>query len=155
MYSGGELYGFGGVALVWLLLLTYLYWKERGYLRRLFPKDEEKDIRHKLSEITELVHDFAQERQILAKNFQEFKDKSLGFVKRIEIMRYNPYGDTGGDQSFTIVFLDGKQTGFLLTSLHSRAGTRVYTKEIKKGESDLELSKEERVVLKRAIQEND
>ncbi len=42
--------------------------------------------------------------------------------------------------------------GVLITSLHSRAGTRTYLKNIKKGESELELSKEEKSVLSEALE---
>lgn len=155
MYPVGDLNVLGLVMLIWLIALTFFYWKERVYLQKLFPQGEDKDIRNKLKEVTEIISGFTKEKQVLTRSLQEFRRESLGFVSKVEIMRYNPYGDTGGDQSSTIVFLDGKLNGFLLTSLHSRAGTRVYTKVIAKGESDLELSKEEEIVLKKAIQKYD
>jgi len=76
------------------------------------------------------------------------------YQKRVWVIykKYNPYNDTGGDQSFSLVLLDGKLNGTILTSLHSRSGTRIYAKVIKKGESELDLSKEEKEVLKKAIQ---
>src|SRR5437870_770055 len=50
--------------------------------------------------------------------------------QKISIVRFNPFGDTGGDQSFAIAVLDGHDSGYVLTSIHGRQGTRVYVKPI-------------------------
>ena len=57
----------------------------------------------------------------------------------------------GGNQSFIIALLDGKNNGFVISSLFVKEGSRVYTKEIKAGKSDYKLSKEELEAIERAI----
>jgi len=72
-------------------------------------------------------------------------------LQRIGIVRFNPFSDTGGSQSFTIAILDGKDNGIIMTSLYARTGNRWYIKHIKAGScTDVELSKEEQSAIKKA-----
>lgn len=76
------------------------------------------------------------------------------YVQKLGIVRFNPYNDTGGNQSFAIAFLDRKGDGLVLSSLHGRAGTRVYSKPVVKGEgTEFTLSDEEKLAIKRAMEE--
>jgi hypothetical protein len=71
---------------------------------------------------------------------------------KINLIRFNPFDDLGGDQSFILCLLDNTNSGVIITSLHNRDSTRVYAKAIKNGESDnLALSKEETKALIKTI----
>lgn len=72
--------------------------------------------------------------------------------QKVSIVRFNPFGDTGGDQSFALAVLDGHDSGYILTSMHGRTGTRVYVKPIDFGKSKHQLSAEEERALKQASQ---
>lgn len=74
-------------------------------------------------------------------------------IHKIGIVRFNPFHDTGGDQSFAIALLDASENGIVISSIHAREGTRVYAKPIEKGESKHNLSLEENKAIKKA-QEN-
>lgn len=67
--------------------------------------------------------------------------------QKIAIVRFNPFGDTGGDQSFSLSVLDAHNSGYVLTSIHGREGTRVYVKPIDYGTSKYTLSTEEQQSL--------
>jgi len=67
--------------------------------------------------------------------------------QKIAIVRFNPFGDTGGDQSFVLAVLDAHNSGYVLTSIHGREGTRVYVKPIDFGKSKHTLSVEEKQAL--------
>ena len=69
---------------------------------------------------------------------------------KVAMVRFNPFDDTGGDQSFTIAWLDGQENGVVLSSLHNRTGTRVYAKPIVKGTSPHNLTEEEVKAIKTA-----
>jgi hypothetical protein len=62
---------------------------------------------------------------------------------RLGLVRFNPFDDTGGNQSFALAILDSNNDGFVVTSLHSRTGTRLYAKAIFDGQSDMTLGAEE------------
>jgi len=70
--------------------------------------------------------------------------------QRIGIVRFNPFEDTGGNQSFALALLDAAGNGWVLSSLHARSGTRVYAKAIHEGRSDGALSDEEAAAIKQA-----
>lgn len=70
--------------------------------------------------------------------------------QKISVVRFNPFGDTGGDQSFSLAVLDAHSSGYVLTSIHGRQGTRVYVKPIDYGKSRYKLSEEEQRALLQA-----
>lgn len=73
-------------------------------------------------------------------------------LQKVGVVRFNPFageGD-GGDQSFAIAILDEKNNGFVISSLHARTETRVYTKPITDGSSSYHLSEEEAQAVKHA-----
>jgi hypothetical protein len=67
--------------------------------------------------------------------------------QKIALVRFNPFGDTGGDQSFSLAVLDAHNSGYVLTSIHGRQGTRVYVKPVDFGKSKYSLSDEEQQAL--------
>lgn len=71
-------------------------------------------------------------------------------VQRVGIVRFNPFEDTGGNQSFVLALLDAEANGVLLTSLHARSGTRVYLRTVVGGRCDVPLSAEETEALRQA-----
>jgi hypothetical protein len=71
-------------------------------------------------------------------------------VQHVGLVRFNPFDDTGGNQSFALAMLDANADGVVLSSLHSRSATRVYVKAILGGRSDASLSEEEVAALRDA-----
>lgn len=70
--------------------------------------------------------------------------------QKISVVRFNPFGDTGGDQSFSLAVLDSHDSGYVLSSIHGRQGTRVYVKPVDFGSSKYQLSVEEQQALTQA-----
>jgi hypothetical protein len=68
------------------------------------------------------------------------------------LIRFNPFNDIGGDQSFVLALLDENNNGFVLTSLHNRENTRIYAKSVKNGEGDnITLSSDEKSAILKAM----
>lgn len=73
-------------------------------------------------------------------------------IEKMKLIRFNPFDDVGGDQSFILVLLNKENSGILLTSLHHRSFSRIYAKPIKNGQGDnITLSKEEKSAILKAI----
>lgn len=68
-------------------------------------------------------------------------------LQHLGIVRFNPFSDTGGDQSFAIALVDGHGNGVVLSSLHARDVTRVYAKPLQKWESAYQLTDEEKQAI--------
>jgi len=77
------------------------------------------------------------------------RDGRFAFQK-IGLVRYNPFEETGGNQSFALALLDANDDGVVVSSLHARAGTRIYAKSLHAGRSDAALSEEESEALRLA-----
>lgn len=74
--------------------------------------------------------------RVLYKNMESAYQK-MGLVK------YDAFSQMGGQLSFCLALLDENNNGFIINSVHSTEGCYSYTKEIKNGESDISLGKEE------------
>ncbi|MBU3934541.1 DUF4446 family protein [Patescibacteria group bacterium] len=82
------------------------------------------------------------------KNLENISEKTF---QKIGIVRFNPFNDMGGNQSFVIALLDNRNNGFVISSLFTKEGNRIYAKSIKGGQSDYSLSGEEKDALERAM----
>ena len=86
----------------------------------------------------------------LTKQLRQLEDLSEYHIQRVGMVRFNPFKDLGGDHSFSIALLDAKDTGLVITGLHTRERTRVYVKAVKKGKAEHEFSEEEKKALNKA-----
>lgn len=77
-------------------------------------------------------------------------DVLLTAYQKTSIVKYDAFKEMGGKLSFSLAMLDDKNSGFILTSVHTREGCYTYIKEIIKGESFVVLSEEERKALEEA-----
>ncbi len=135
---------------IWNLGLSYLVWRDRGFLRSLFPKTKDREIRQKFEELINDVKGFERKLVSLSDELSGEHSLSQKHVRGVRFLRYNPYDEVGGDQSFSLALLDSLGDGIVITSLHTRSGTRVFAKPISKGkESGYEFSKEEREVVEK------
>jgi len=75
-----------------------------------------------------------------------------GMKSNIALKRYNAFGERGNDLSFSLAILDDNSTGIVLTSLHNRDNSYIYSKPMQGGESQYALSPEEKEVITLALQ---
>ncbi len=98
----------------------------------------------------EQVHSLARQVDDLTSRTAILEAASRRAFSRVGLVRYNPFEETGGNQSFALALLDANGDGWVLSSLHARQGTRVYAKAIGAGRSDAALSEEEAAAIKQA-----
>jgi hypothetical protein len=82
----------------------------------------------------------------------QLEQAGRGHVQHIEVRRFNPFRETGGDQSFVLALTDVEGNGAVLSSLHSRDVTRVYAKPVANWTSVYPLTDEEIASLNQARQ---
>lgn len=87
------------------------------------------------------------------KKLRYLEGRELTHIQKVGMIRFNPFNETGGDNSFAISLLDGEANGIVITGLHSRDKTRIYAKKIEKGQSKFELSKEEQAAISLGIRQ--
>jgi hypothetical protein len=67
------------------------------------------------------------------------------------VIRYDAYNEMSGQQSSSIALLDRRRSGVVLSSILHRDSARVYVKQVVEGESEHELSPEERAAIDTAL----
>lgn len=77
--------------------------------------------------------------------------RSRQSLQHIGLVRFNPFEDTGSDQSFAIALLDDERDGIVISSLHGRANTRLFAKPVNDGSSTHTLSDEEAEAIRLAL----
>jgi hypothetical protein len=143
------------VAVVVLLVLLLYVARQAGSLRRrldgLTRGANGKSLDAVLDAHIDKVYAVARELDELSARAAVQESVGRRSIQRIGLVRFNPFEDTGGNQSFALALTDAKGDGFVLSSLHTRTGTRVYAKAISSGRSDGALSEEEREALRLAM----
>jgi len=105
-----------------------------------------------LEEILAQCKDLKENFEKISQELESLKKENKFNVQKVGLIRFNPFKEVGGDQSFSIALLDGNDTGVVITSLYTREGNRVYGKPIKNGQSEYLLSAEEKEAIEKAKQ---
>lgn len=108
-----------------------------------------------IKEVLDLLKKMEKKIEGLEKKIETLKQESNFTVKKVGMIRFNPFSKVGGDMSFSIALLDSSNSGAVITSLFSQQGNRVYGKPIEKGVSKYTLSDEEKKAIEKAIQKHD
>lgn len=87
----------------------------------------------------------------LSRAISSIQTELLYVFQKIGLVRYNPFQEMGGDQSFSIALLTQENDGFVLTSHFGRNAQRLYAKPIQAGKSEYQLSEEEEEAIRLAI----
>ena len=135
---------------IWLGALSFIYWSYFRDKKKVTKEIKDKGVENFLKELFEKNNQIERDIYKLYKVSQEIKNIATNSISKEAIIRYNPFGDTGGDQSFSIALLDLKNNGVVISSLHSRSGTRIYAKPIIASQSSHHLTEEEKDVIKKA-----
>ncbi|MFH1826879.1 MAG: DUF4446 family protein [bacterium] len=142
-------YIIGSLILLWLLMLTYLIFKMRKNYFNLVSKTGKNKIDDILDSLVEDGRKTGAEVVEIKKELHDTISKSNFFIKKIGVVRYNPFGRVGNDQSFVLSLLDNENNGVLINFIYTSDGLRVYTKRTNKGKGkDYQLSEEEEKAIK-------
>lgn len=135
---------------VWLFVVSLMLYRLTKHYRRLVgidnaPLDKILDTLIKNFEGLELKLKEQAHRQI------ELEKQSDFHLSKVGVLRFNPFADTGGSQSFVLAFLDKSNNGLIISSHYGRENTRWYAKKVKGGRGvDFELSQEEQKAIEAA-----
>jgi hypothetical protein len=153
-FTGAAVLGLALAVLV-LLILALLQARRvaslRGRLDRLTRGADGASLDAVLDAHLDKVFAVARELDELSARSAVLEAAGRRAIQRVGLVRFNPFEDTGGNQSFAMALTDAAGTGFIVSSLHSRTGTRVYAKAVTEGRSDGALSDEEQAALRIAL----
>lgn len=102
---------------------------------------------HKLYERVDVLEKYARSSTQKIKTM----DARIGTsVRGVALERFDPFQNSGGQQSFVTAFLNEQGDGVVVSGIHSRDGVRVYAKPVLNFTSERELSDEEKKAVKNA-----
>lgn len=142
------------VLFVWLASLTFWLWRTDQHYKKLVSTTGRTDLRSILERLLSGQANLVEHLRKVEGGLAALNKKTQGHISKVASVRFNPYSDTGSNQSFALAMLDGTNSGVVLLSLHGREGTRIYVKPVVSGKSRYELSAEERQALEEAIKKS-
>ena len=152
VFNDGLIIGVLILLILGFCALTYIVIKLQTHYNRLTHGVSSSTLTQVMNELLGEFGKLKSRTSQVEKSTERIETEGLGHVQRIGVVRFNPFSDTGGAQSFTMAILDGKNDGVIMTSLYARSGNRWYVKQIIAGKGkDIELSKEELSAIKQAV----
>jgi hypothetical protein len=133
--------------LIWLIIRMRQL--ERHY-RALTAGTDGGSLESVLDDHVRQVREATERVQELDTMVMRVERSSRSHLQRVGFLRFNPFRDTGGDQSFALALTDEGGNGVVISSLHSREVTRVYAKPLAAWETSYQLTEEEQQVILRA-----
>jgi hypothetical protein len=139
------------VVIVWLGVLTYLYFRLLSQQLTLFDGTNRKNVQEVLEKALHELNVAKKDIDLLLKRCDTIEKDGLSHIQKVGLVRFNPFKDTGGDQSFILSLIDANNSGIVVSGLYSRSGTRWYAKKVVKGRGiEHTLTDEEKEALKLA-----
>lgn len=144
---------------VFLFVALFLLWKKEHALQKkleiFFGGKEAKDLEAVILKQKEDMLVFDKEIQELFEISNRLYKLGLQSIHKTEVLRFNPFKEVGSNQSFCVALLNGKNSGVVISSIHTREGTRVYAKPVVSGvEAGHPLTDEEKEAINIASKQN-
>lgn len=137
-------------AFFWIYRLQSRYTRTYRELDTLLRRSEVEGLDELLQKLQRLEQNaLIADRLQLAMRELELRQNRC--YQSVGIVRFNPFSDMGGDQSFALSIVDSYGDGFVVSSLHGRTATRVYAKTVRRGRSTQTISTEEQAAIEQAM----
>ncbi len=138
---------------IWIALLSYYLLKTVSHYKKLTKGSQNLGLDKILERIVDKQDIEAKNISELTSIFVNAQTQAQAHFQKVSLVRFNPFEDAGGDQSFALALLDAKNNGIVISSLHSRSGTRVYAKAVAGAKPQVhQFTKEEKEAVEKAIQ---
>jgi hypothetical protein len=146
--------GVGAIALLWVIVLAIKLRRLRAAQRTVMGEGQADLVAHaaNIQEAFVQLRDWVEETaQRLEERMATAEHRIDGCVAYTSLVRYDAMGELSGQQSSTMALLDTHRTGVVVSSILHRDQARVYVKQVREGESELELSPEEHQAIEDAM----
>lgn len=138
--------------LLWFLVLSFLYWYALRHYLRLTKDVKGVNLQKILEEYLKWAGENTENIRQLSERLDKMGVAGSFHFQKVGLVRFNPFEDAGGDQSFALALLDDHGSGIVISSLHGRDMTRMYGKPVREGkEAGYEFSEEEKSAIAKAL----
>ncbi len=110
----------------------------------------EEDIVQMYSDHKLLTEDIRRNQEAI----RNINDKLVFAIRHVGIVKYDAFNHMGGNLSYAVAMLDDNRDGMVMNTVQSVDGCYTYCKIITAGKPDVELGKEEKEALEKALEIN-
>ena len=110
------------------------------------------NIEEMLKQYIDKVEEINKTNDTIQKNNKLMRKEIEKCLKKVGVVRYSAFKDTGSDLSFALCLLDDNNNGVVLNGIYSREISNIYAKPVQEGKSTYTLSDEENKAINMAIQ---
>lgn len=132
-----------------LILLAWIAFTEYRF-KRFFAGTKAKNLEEVMVTIGKQMSDLKETQIEINKHLVIVDEKLSKSIRKVETIRFNPFLDAGGNQSFAISFVNNEGNGVIISSLYARDRMSIFAKPIDSWTSKFELSAEEKEVLEKS-----
>jgi hypothetical protein len=146
--------GVAAIALLWVVVLAVKLRRLRSAQKTVMGEGQADLVAHaaQIQEAFVQLRDWVEETAArLEERMATAEHRIDGCVAYTSLVRYDAMGEMSGQQSSTMALLDARRTGVVVSSILHRDQARVYVKQVREGESELELSPEELQAIEAAM----
>jgi hypothetical protein len=147
--------GVGALALILALVLAFKLRRLRSAQKAVLGPDGQRDL---VTHAQQLEKGFTDMRDWVEESIEHFERRMQSTEARLDgcvayrsLVRYDAYNELSGHQSSSMALLDAHRSGVVLTSIVHRDQARLYVKQLREGEAEIELSPEEREAVDTAL----
>ncbi|MDP3888889.1 MAG: DUF4446 family protein [bacterium] len=136
---------------IWLIAVSVFFLRQNRRFRKLTEGSSKENLIGVLEKVQKRQSEIEKDIKDLGFEVKGMENQAKEHIQKVGLIRFNPFPETGGDQSFTLALLDGTKSGLVISSLHSRQSTRIYAKPVKVGKvEEYQSSKEEAQAIQKA-----
>lgn len=141
---------FGALFLLMAIALFFIIRMEIR-MRKLFKGSKALTLESLIGDIIARVEYLSKQGELHNTHLATLDQQLQKLGRGVKLVRFNPFPDMGGTQSFAVAIMNEKGDGVVFSSLYSRERMSVFAKPITNGKSDIELTPEEQDVVTGAI----
>lgn len=120
-------------------------------LKRIFAGTKARNLEEMIVTVGKRINQLEEKEEKIDHHLIQVDSRLDKSIRNIETIRFNPFVDAGGNQSFAIAFMNDEKNGVVISSLYARDRMSIFAKPIVNGKSAFELSSEEKEVLEKAV----
>ena len=139
-----------GLFVLAIIVLAFFVFRANARISKLLQGKDAKSLEETFNYLIEEVKRMNGNQDITEKTLNNFNSRIRKSISGFKTIRFNPFPESGGNQSFAIALLSEEGDGVIISSLYTREKTSVFAKPIKKGISEYELTVEEKKALEEA-----
>lgn len=132
------------VILLWILMIEIR-------LKKIFAGTKARNLEEMIILVGKKINQIEGNQEKIDQHLILVDRKLSKSIRNVETLRFNPFVDAGGNQSFAISFMNDEGNGVVMSSLYARDRMSIFAKPIINGKSEFELSSEEKEVLDKSI----